>query len=330
MIFINMERLVIIIAMFLSVFSHGQYTNYNTSGNGDWSTNSTWDTGTVPANDPMDAWDLIAIRDSISLTGDLTVVANSVLFIDTGDTLAVSGNVEFKNNSIVLINGVLIIGGNLTNKNNSDNITVDGVINVTGDVTAGNGSDITGNGTLTAGGAIDISGSGLIFNTDQDCDNCSINDGIITDNDTDLLPIELLTFDCEVEDNVVRVIWVTATELNNEYFLIYHSIDGIDWGIIAKVYGAGSSSNIREYNIIHSTPTNSNFYKLTQFDFDGQSEEFNSVYCGINYEDKVIDNVQYINLMGQPVQQLTNGIFVKKTIYTDGSVDIQKISIQNN
>jgi hypothetical protein len=53
------------------------------------------------------------------------------------------------------------------------------------------------------------------------------------------LPIELLTFNAVRNDSHVILDWTTASEINNDYFEIEHTLDGLDWSIIDIIEGAG-------------------------------------------------------------------------------------------
>ena len=102
------------------------------------------------------------------------------------------------------------------------------------------------------------------------------------------LPISLLYFNAECgADSGVYVKWATATEINNEYFTLYRSSDGINWVEVTKIHGAGNSNTITEYDFLDEKPTvHDTFYKLKQTDLNGKSEEFKiiSVYCRYNHK----------------------------------------------
>ena len=67
--------------------------------------------------------------------------------------------------------------------------------------------------------------------------------------------------------------WQTATELNNDYFDIQRSHDGVNWSSLDRIEGAGNSSEERDYNWIDYSPlTGVSYYRLKQVDFDGTYE----------------------------------------------------------
>ena len=88
----------------------------------------------------------------------------------------------------------------------------------------------------------------------------------------------LLSFTAEIDENHVQLDWSTASELNNDYFNVEHSIDGISFTSVRKILGAGNSSNTLHYTTNHYTPFKGKlYYRLKQTDYDGK----------ISYSDKV-------------------------------------------
>ena len=61
------------------------------------------------------------------------------------------------------------------------------------------------------------------------------------------LPIELVSFNAVANGDVVDLSWQTATEINNAYFTIERSIDGVVWEEIITTNGAGNSNQTIEY-----------------------------------------------------------------------------------
>lgn len=86
-----------------------------------------------------------------------------------------------------------------------------------------------------------------------------------------LLPVELVNFTAELIDyRWVEILWQTKSELNNDYFVVEKSLNGLDWASIETVQGAGNSSEELFYNAADHTPSfEINYYRLKQVDFDG-------------------------------------------------------------
>lgn len=92
-------------------------------------------------------------------------------------------------------------------------------------------------------------------------------------NSANPLPIVLLDFNAKALENSVNVVWKTAAEINNDYFNVEKSLDGINWTVISTVDGAGNTESISEYGIIDANPVNGiQYYRLKQVDVNGQFE----------------------------------------------------------
>lgn len=84
------------------------------------------------------------------------------------------------------------------------------------------------------------------------------------------LPIELMYFKASYKDKTVNLNWATASEVNNDYFTIERSPDGITFEPIQMIRGAGNSTSVRDYSWTDSDPLEGySFYRLKQTDYDG-------------------------------------------------------------
>ena len=85
------------------------------------------------------------------------------------------------------------------------------------------------------------------------------------------LPIELVSFEAKAKATEVEITWTTAAEVNNDYFTIERSKDGIEFEAIQQIDGAGNSTNILHYGVVDKTPkSGTSYYRLRQTDFDGR------------------------------------------------------------
>ncbi|WP_165851327.1 T9SS type A sorting domain-containing protein [Brumimicrobium aurantiacum] len=101
------------------------------------------------------------------------------------------------------------------------------------------------------------------------------NKTIHVNGSTSNLPIELLSFDANLNQKQVDLSWSTASELNNDYFTIERSADGMTWETIQTIEGAGNSTRVIDYNYTDYSPVSGiSYYRLTQTDFDGAFETF--------------------------------------------------------
>lgn len=117
------------------------------------------------------------------------------------------------------------------------------------------------------------------------------------------LPVELISFSGESINNQIQLSWMTAMELNNDFFEVLHSGDGRTFNPIGTVKGNGNSDQPISYDFLHSTPMlGNNYYRLRQVDFDG-TEEFHSIISVYNdhvrkgMEAKVYPNPSILDAM---------------------------------
>ncbi|WP_245576592.1 T9SS type A sorting domain-containing protein [Flexithrix dorotheae] len=95
------------------------------------------------------------------------------------------------------------------------------------------------------------------------CDICPFNG---------LLPIELVYFKAIVMEEGIEIQWATIKELNNDYFTLEKSHDGINWKPIKKIEGKGNSITLEKYTILDRDPFYPlNYFRLKQTDIDGSS-----------------------------------------------------------
>ena len=153
--------------------------------------------------------------------------------------------------------------------------------------------------------------------------NCTYD---ISATNTYPLPVELINFDCEWEGGDIKLSWVSASELNNSHYIIDHSTNGYDWDVTNIISGAGSSTSVIVYSVIHYDPViGNNYYRLTQVDFDGKQKVFNTVSCEKHIDDRLIKKIEYYNILGQKVNKLTLGLVIIKTSYKNGGIIVEKI-----
>ena len=96
------------------------------------------------------------------------------------------------------------------------------------------------------------------------------------------LPVELLYFDASLQDeNSVEIKWATATETNNDFFILERSANDLNFIPIQTFTGANNSTQTIYYSTIDKNPVNGeNFYRLKQIDNNGAFtySEIKSVY----------------------------------------------------
>lgn len=106
-------------------------------------------------------------------------------------------------------------------------------------------------------------------------DNNGILGGGALIEDAGMLPIELVDFDVVSKNGNPVVQWTTATELNNNYFTVERSLDGIHGEVVGTVRGAGNSNSTLNYQFVDPNPVSGiAYYRIKQTDFDGATEAF--------------------------------------------------------
>ncbi|MBI4947775.1 MAG: T9SS type A sorting domain-containing protein [Bacteroidetes bacterium] len=132
---------------------------------------------------------------------------------------------------------------------------------------------------------IALKGNGSVWETGQNASGVpSITPVQLTTLCTVSLPVELIYFNAVAENNnLVRCYWSTATEINNDYFAVERSKDGINFSQIGTVKGAGNSSITTNYIFYDHEPYSGlSYYRLKQFDYNGAFtySEIRPVYIG--------------------------------------------------
>jgi hypothetical protein len=83
-------------------------------------------------------------------------------------------------------------------------------------------------------------------------------------------PVELIFFKGKFENEEVMLSWQTASEQENSFFEVEHSLDGKNFKTLGRVTGNGTTMTLSDYQFIHSTPSiGANYYRLRQVDTDG-------------------------------------------------------------
>ncbi|MCS6989585.1 MAG: FG-GAP-like repeat-containing protein [Chloroherpetonaceae bacterium] len=97
-------------------------------------------------------------------------------------------------------------------------------------------------------------------------------------NDALPLPVELTAFTGEAVREGVRLVWTTASELNNAGFEVQRRIENVgagienDWQVLGFVKGKGTTSEAQSYSFVDRTASGKMQYRLKQVDFDGSFE----------------------------------------------------------
>lgn len=83
------------------------------------------------------------------------------------------------------------------------------------------------------------------------------------------LPIELMSFSGKVDNGSVILKWATASEVNNDFFTIEKSEDGVFFEVVGYVDGTGNSNSVIQYSFVDENLFKLAYYRLKQTDYDG-------------------------------------------------------------
>ena len=121
-----------------------------------------------------------------------------------------------------------------------------------------------------------------IFFTDNLTGWAAGSNGTILKTNNGGTPVELLSFTCTVENDVVDLIWFTAIETNNSGFEILRKVypanggtqnNNEDWNKIGFVPGHGTTTETQHYSFTDNDVKPGKYqYKLKQIDYNGTFE----------------------------------------------------------
>lgn len=131
------------------------------------------------------------------------------------------------------------------------------------------------------------------------------------------LPIELVYFKVSKYNNSNKISFRVASQINNDYFTIQRSENGVNWSDIKIISGAGTLNQVMDYGYNDFEYSYSlNYYRLKQTDFNGEYE-----YSDIDVIDNRIEDDIYllrkVNLMGVEVGDDYHGLVIE--IYNNGT-----------
>ncbi|MBR9860420.1 hypothetical protein GYB22_06660 [bacterium] len=86
------------------------------------------------------------------------------------------------------------------------------------------------------------------------------------------LPVQLISFEINLEGQWLEIQWQTASEYNNSHFALQESSDAITFNTIKQIEGAGTTQSMVEYKVSIPSPKSRMYYRLKQVDYDGQFE----------------------------------------------------------
>lgn len=137
---------------------------------------------------------------------------------------------------------------------------------------------------------------------------------------TPLLPVELASFYGIPGENNIQLIWQTESELNCSAFDIMRSTDGLNYEMIGRIMGNGTTNSTHTYSFQDNAPIDGeNYYMLRQLDFNGNENYSNTISC---YPITESTEFIYYNLMGELIEteNPTAGIYIEEIITENNKI----------
>jgi hypothetical protein len=238
-------------------------------------------------NPTCDAANSHVLVDGVLLVDNLSIEA-SCLFVSGVSTITPSsppGFVQVQQNLTITergdmqIAGLYLVGGNVSALQGNIDITGTGYFGVAGTATYQNngGPEASLNYCNSSAILTCSSASSCPFpssqNSTNECSNvcrayfCS---GFAT---SFPLPVDLISFSAAEESSLryVQLEWITASEQNNDYFVIERSKNAHIFAELETIQGAGNYNSTRTYKAFDKNPLPGiNYYRLKQVDQDGK------------------------------------------------------------
>ncbi|MEP1094664.1 MAG: choice-of-anchor D domain-containing protein [Cyclobacteriaceae bacterium] len=172
----------------------------------------------------------------------------------------------------------------------------------------------------------------VTFESDNNTEAAGVAfDNVIIYGGVSPLPVELVSFAGSAENNEITLDWITATELNNDYFEIQRSLNGVVFETIGKVAGNGTTSVVSSYDFVDSSPAYGvNYYRLRQVDYDG-AQEFHQIirvdndFIKSGIEAAVYPNPSYVDNLNLKISSGDDHTEIGVVLYdTQGRLKYQK------
>lgn len=288
----------------------------------------------------------VIINDNLTVSGNFQNNSEASITINSGSQFSVDGSMA--NNSGSEFNNAGTVNSNGSFDNNGGTVQNDGAHFIEGDFTQ-NGGTYTNDGVLVAKDELRVNNNGTvegsgIIRADEIVnygsitgtnDICGVDDSTPSHttgngfgaNTTDCeksaseaLPIELVYFKIKSEGKTLIFEWLTSSEINNDFFEIQYSTDGVDFTTLIVKSGAGNSyqpiSYLAEFTALN--PIYKGYYRLKQTDFNGDTSFSELQYYALEdiqnesfklYPNPTSGEELFISIMNQKASQFSINIY---------------------
>ena len=126
------------------------------------------------------------------------------------------------------------------------------------------------------------------------------------------LPVDLISFTGLCKKSYNYLLWQTASEFNNDYFLVEKSLDGEYFSTIAQVFSTGNNNTLKEYALRDDAPFNGvNYYRLHQYDKNG-TDSYSSIISLNCFSNATIEDLLPISPSNEFIEVIIQGVAGKK------------------
>lgn len=108
-----------------------------------------------------------------------------------------------------------------------------------------------------------------------------------------VLPVSLASFRGIYNNNIIKLNWKTLSEKDNSHFEVLRSSDGVTFNQVARVSGAGTSTEILNYSVTDNSPlAGINYYQLKQVDNNGHYSLSDVIAVNASFADKIFSVIK--------------------------------------
>jgi hypothetical protein len=112
------------------------------------------------------------------------------------------------------------------------------------------------------------------------------------------LPVDFIYFRANSQLKAIHLQWATAREVNNNYFSIERSEDGVHFYEIGQVPGKGNFTGVSTYSSLDNNPLyGTAYYRIKQVDYDSKFAYTNVVAVAYSPEEMLM------SIFPNPVQE---------------------------
>lgn len=134
------------------------------------------------------------------------------------------------------------------------------------------------------------------------------------------LPIELVSFIGACNGGKNSIQWTTASESNTSHYIIESSRDGFVWTKIAEMPAAGTTNYSSFYAFDDFNSGVLTYYRLKQFDIDGQMELYGPISVNCEIESS------WMNVYPNPTNQNFTLMIQSSKFFADARIELLDIS----